>query len=215
MWLTCDYYLITGSMRSLEQKKQTHRMILSIFVMKQTWKTGLVRVIWPKCPGHVVMLPAHVWQREIRSITPWRGSINPPNLGLPPSIVYGYLIPSGTVTDILFCIIKMCNFLKIFSAIFASLICYTTYYFFRGKNSKLNSFHPLQGRRRVYDGRHLVFLLTEVRKQSTVLSFPSKTGSKLARSTLDHLFSQEALQSYSIWLPLMATRLPLWYFSSQ
>lgn len=47
------------------------------------------------------MFPAHVWQRPVRSITPCRGSISPPSLGRPPSVVSGYLIPPS-VTDIRF-----------------------------------------------------------------------------------------------------------------
>lgn len=46
--------------------------------------------------------PAHVWQRPVRSITPCLGSISPPSLGRPPSVVSGYLIPPS-VTDIRFC----------------------------------------------------------------------------------------------------------------
>lgn len=47
------------------------------------------------------MFPAHVWQRPVRSITPCLGSISPPSLGRPPSVVSGYLIPPS-VTDIRF-----------------------------------------------------------------------------------------------------------------
>lgn len=47
------------------------------------------------------MFPAHVWQRPVRSITPCLGSIRPPSLGRPPSVVSGYLIPPS-VTDIRF-----------------------------------------------------------------------------------------------------------------
>lgn len=45
--------------------------------------------------------PAQVWQRPVRSITPCLGSISPPSLGRPPSVVSGYLIPPS-VTDIRF-----------------------------------------------------------------------------------------------------------------
>ena len=49
------------------------------------------------------MFPAHVWQREKRSIIPCLGSIKPPNFGRPPSIISEYLMPPSVVTDICFC----------------------------------------------------------------------------------------------------------------
>ena len=45
--------------------------------------------------------PAQVWQRPVRSMTPCRGSISPPSLGRPPSVVSGYRMPPS-VTDIRF-----------------------------------------------------------------------------------------------------------------
>lgn len=101
-----------------------------IFVMNPTWKTGFASSMWPKWPGHSVMLPkwqqtntqrfifkclipsktdkyqfmnipAHVWHLPDLSITPCRGSISPPSLGRPPSVVSGYLMPPS-VTDIRF-----------------------------------------------------------------------------------------------------------------
>jgi len=56
----------------------------------------------PKLSSMVVtiqLLPAHVWHREFLSMTPWRGSIRPWSLGLPPSYVSGKRIPPS-VTDI-------------------------------------------------------------------------------------------------------------------
>ena len=64
---------------------------LRVFVRKPGWKTGLARSRWPKWPGHSVMFPAQVWQREDRSTAPCRGSMRPPSLGRPPSYVSGYL----------------------------------------------------------------------------------------------------------------------------
>lgn len=49
--------ILTESTNSLEQKKHTHRRTFMIFVTKPTWKTGFASSMWPKCPGHSVMLP--------------------------------------------------------------------------------------------------------------------------------------------------------------
>lgn len=89
----------TTSISNLEQKKQTHRRHLMIFVINGTWNTGLASSMWPKCPGHSHMSPVHVRHLVWRSTTPWRGSISPPNFGRPPSVVSGYLMPPS-VTDI-------------------------------------------------------------------------------------------------------------------
>lgn len=94
----CCRAILTGSTRSLEQKKQTHLRTLMVFTRKPIWNTGLASSIWPKCPGHSEMFPAHVWHLADLSMVPWRGSMRPPNLGRPPSVTSEYLIPPS-VTD--------------------------------------------------------------------------------------------------------------------
>ena len=88
-YLPLCWNILTTSTSIFEQKKQTQRSTLTVFVRKGWWKTGLVSSIWPKWPGQSDILPAHVWQRDCLSITPWRGSIKPFNFGRPPSIVSG------------------------------------------------------------------------------------------------------------------------------
>ena len=90
-------------MSNLEQLWHTHRNTRTICCMKPTWNTGLYSSKWPKCPGHSVILPEQVWQRELRSGGPWRGSSRPPSLGLPASVVSAYFMPPSPVTDMLFC----------------------------------------------------------------------------------------------------------------
>lgn len=60
-----------------------------------------LNLLWTIQSVHPQAVPAHVWHRPVRSMTPCLGSIRPPSFGRPPSVVSEYLMPPS-VTDILF-----------------------------------------------------------------------------------------------------------------
>ena len=90
----------TSSAKILEQLKQTQRIMVRTVFRKPIWNIGLASSKWPKWPGHSAISAVHVSHLIFLSTVPRRGSLNPPTLGLPLSLVSPCSI---CTTDICLC----------------------------------------------------------------------------------------------------------------
>lgn len=75
---TQPYYdMHTSSASRREQCTQTLRRMLTVDLMKPTWKTGLASSMWPKCPGQSLCPLLQLMHLYSRSVVPIRGSARP------------------------------------------------------------------------------------------------------------------------------------------